>query len=463
MKTYTTDSLPPDMDPALQQVVYNGLDGMLTQEIFEAIPHSPTYEFERSLLPLVVTMMRRGMLVDTSRRDVMVAKLQEQLGRTSQVFDHICTEVWGQTFNPRSPSQLKTLLYKRLYLPEVIVSKKGEKKISTDRDTLERLQREFPRAYPIASLLLAMRDLEKTVDTLTKTLSPASRWHANFNIGGTDTGRWSSSSHPFGWGSNLQNVDDYIRRVFIPDPGHVFVNCDQQGAEARVVGYLAGDENYIRAVESGDVHTMVAGMVFGFEPKRELADRKYYREMSFRDIAKRAAHGSNYGGTAHTIARVLKVEIKIIEEFQAKYFKAFPFLRKWQVWVAQQLQTERQLVTPFGRQRVFWGNPRDDATVRAAIAYVPQSTVGDMTARGLLSIMHSLPDAQILNNIHDAALVQVPIHMKDEMVPAILKCLTYPLEVRDIWGNTRTMVIPWESQTGMNWGKRKKDNPDGLA
>jgi hypothetical protein len=53
--------------------------------------------------------------------------------------------------------------------------------------------------------------------------------------------------------------------------------------------------------------------------------------------------------------------------------------------------------------------------------------------------------------------------MKDEMVPAILKCLTYPLEVRDIWGNTRTMVIPWESQTGMNWGKRKKDNPDGLA
>ena len=33
---------------------------------------------------------------------------------------------------------------------------------------------------------------------------------------------------------------------------------------------------------------------------------------------------SNYGGTPHTIARVLKVEIKLIEEFQARYFKAFP-------------------------------------------------------------------------------------------------------------------------------------------
>lgn len=462
MKTYVSDALP-EMDQALQQMVYNGLDGMLTQEIYEAIPSSPTYEFERALLPLVIAMMKRGILIDTSRRDTMVATLREQLVRARATFDRICLEIWDTKFNPRSPMQLKDLLYKRLYLPEILVSKKGEKKISTDRDTMERLQREHTRAYPFASLLLAMRDLEKTIDTLTKALSPSSRWHASFNIGGTDTGRWSSSGHPFGWGSNLQNVDDYIRRIFVPDPGYVFVNCDQQGAEARVVGYLAGDENYIRAVESGDVHTMVAAMVFGFEPKRELADRKYYREMSFRDIAKRAAHGSNYGGTAHTIARVLKVELRIIEEFQAKYFKAFPFLRKWQVWVAEQLQTTHQLVTPFGRVRTFWGNPRDEAVIRAAIAYVPQSTVGDMTSRGLLAIHQNLPYVQVLNNIHDAAFCQVPVERKEEAVADILKCLTFPLEVRDIWGRTRTMLIPWESQTGMNWGKKKKDNPDGLA
>lgn len=462
MRIIETDNLPP-MGLDLQQMVYNGLDGMMTMEVDAAIPHTPTYEFERSLLPLVLEMMQRGILIDQGRRDSMVAHLQQRLTKIAGNFDTLCNGVWGKTFNPRSYLQLQDLLYNRLFLPQVIVSKKGEKKVSTDRDALEKLHREYSRAMPVTSHLLKMRDLEKTIETLTKSLSPAGRWHANFNIGGTDTGRWSSSSHPFDWGSNLQNIDDYIRRIFIPDPGYIFFNCDQQGAEARVVGYLAGDTDYIKAVESGDVHTMVAAMVFGFEPKRHLADRKYYREMSYRDIAKRAAHGSNYGGSAYTIARTLKVETKLIEEFQSKYFRTFPNLRKWQVWVAQQVQTHRQLVTPFGRIRNFWDNPKDDATIRAAIAFVPQSTVGDMTSRGLLAIRNAIPEAQILNNIHDAAFGQIPLHMKDVLVPRIVEKLTFSLQVKDIWGNIREMTIPWESQTGMNWGKKKKDNPDGLA
>lgn len=462
MRIIETDNLPP-MGLDLQQMVYNGLDGMMTMEVDAAIPHTPTYEFERSLLPLVLEMMQRGILIDQGRRDSMVAHLQQRLIKIAGNFDTLCNGVWGKTFNPRSYLQLQDLLYNRLFLPQVIVSKKGEKKVSTDRDALEKLHREYSRAMPVTSHLLKMRDLEKTIETLTKSLSPAGRWHANFNIGGTDTGRWSSSSHPFDWGSNLQNIDDYIRRIFIPDPGYIFFNCDQQGAEARVVGYLAGDTDYIKAVESGDVHTMVAAMVFGFEPKRHLADRKYYREMSYRDIAKRAAHGSNYGGSAYTIARTLKVETKLIEEFQSKYFRTFPNLRKWQVWVAQQVQTHRQLVTPFGRIRNFWDNPKDDTTIRAAIAFVPQSTVGDMTSRGLLAIRNAIPEAQILNNIHDAAFGQIPLHMKDVLVPRIVETLTFPLQVKDIWGNIREMTIPWESQTGMNWGKKKKDNPDGLA
>lgn len=759
MKTFHTDNLPA-MDPILQQQIYNGLDGMLTQEIFTQIPlldnYQKTYEFERGLLPLVVTMMQRGILIDTAKRDEMVSHLKARLAKVVAAFDAICQGAFGKTFNPRSYPQMQDLLYRRLYLPEVVVSKKGEKKISTDRDTLEKLHREYTRAMPITSPLLAMRDLEKTIDTLTKSLSPAGRWHANFNIGGTDTGRWSSSSHPYGWGSNLQNIDDYIRRIFIPDPGYIFFNCDQQGAEARVVGYLAGDEAYIKAVESGDVHTMVAAMVFGFKPERDLADRKYYREMSYRDIAKRAAHGcltddhevltlsgwrhidtievgmrvacwhpsgtisfeptcnvtsfryagvlhyfegtaysllathdhrmpyttdnkfkvapaealprsarlpvaglycggsqtvtplearqiaalqadgcsvsgnlrfhlkkprkiqrvellfgpqkwvtdskdaksctisrtvfnpdgfklpgpyllewsqealaawldetcywdshvgkthisfhsvrketidwyqtvaalcgkgttyqgttrsgfgsvvhkvnlnrrtlsrashmrvtkiptdgtmvhcltvptsyflvrrnnkimvtgnSNYGGTPHTIAKVLKVETKLIEEFQSRYFRTFPNIRKWHAYVNQQIQTTHKLTTPFGRTRNFWGNPHDDATLRAAIAFVPQSTVGDMTSRGLLQIHTNLPEVQVLNNIHDAAFGQLPEKEVDLLMPQILECLRCPLQVTDIFGVTRIMVIPWDSSTGYNWGKAKKDNPNGL-
>lgn len=614
MKVLDSDRLD-NLSPVEQHMAYNGLDGALTMEIFGKIPQSPTYEVERSMLPMVIDMMARGILIDEQARSKASEELGARLGRVSEGFDYFCQAIFGRTYNPRSYLQMQELLYQDLLLPEVIVSKKGAAKVSTDRDTLEKLYNGYVRARPFLSHLLRMRDLEKTLDTLGKKLLDG-RWHASFNIGGTDTGRWSSSSHPFGIGSNLQNIDDWIRRIFVPDPGHVFFNCDQQGAEARVVGYIAGDEAYIKAIESGDVHTMVASMVFGFEPRRELADRKYYRDMSYRDIAKRCAHGcltedhdvltpegwkpiasvaagnlvacwdtdgsirfqgvqattnfiyegtlhhfqgtaydllvthdhrmpyttdraikvapacglppnarlpvvgelsggsftfdvfstqcvadvssmavtkiptdgtpvycltvptsfflvrrnnkimvtgnSNYGGSPYTIARVLKVETKLVEDFQTKYFKAFPHIRKWQMWVAREIQSRRRLVTPLGRVRNFWDNPREDASVRAAIAFVPQSTVGDLTSRGLLDIWTNEPDVQILNNIHDAAFGQIPIGREQELLPRILKWLTRPVDVVDIWGVRRQMIIPWEAQTGYNWGKRRADNPRGL-
>ena len=181
MRIIETDNLPP-MGLDLQQMVYNGLDGMMTMEVDAAIPPTPTYEFERSLLPLVLEMMQRGILIDQGRRDSMVVHLQQRLTKIAGNFDTLCNGVWGKTFNPRSYLQLQDLLYNRLFLPQVIVSKKGEKKVSTDRDALEKLHREYSRAMPVTSHLLKMRDLEKTIETLTKSLSPAGRWHANFNI-----------------------------------------------------------------------------------------------------------------------------------------------------------------------------------------------------------------------------------------------------------------------------------------
>lgn len=37
-------------------------------------------------------------------------------------------------------------------------------------------------------------------------LSPDARLHASFNIGGTETFRWSSSANPFNEATNLQNI-----------------------------------------------------------------------------------------------------------------------------------------------------------------------------------------------------------------------------------------------------------------
>lgn len=277
-----------------------------------------------------------------------------------------------------------------------------------------------------------------------------------------NTGRWSSRSHPLDMGNNLQNIDDELRRAFVPDPGYVMFSCDQNGAESRAVAYLSGDPGYIKAVESSDIHTTVSSMVFGTAPNKDAAEVKYYRDLSYRDMAKRGSHGSNYFGQPPTIAKHLKVETALIEEFQRKYFRAFPGIRDWQTWVSRQIQALGYLDTPFGRRRHFWGRTWDDTTLRAAIAYVPQSTVGEHTARGIRRIWEELePRVQIFNNGHDAVIGQIKEERLAEDLDLVVECLTQPINITDIHGITRSVVIPWEVSIGKNWGKRFKDKKTG--
>jgi DNA polymerase-1 len=382
-----------------------------------------------------MTMMRRGVQIDTKRRDILVAGLRARADHVQANLDYVCEQLWGTTVNHNSTPQLMVLFYEMLAIPEQTKSKKGETKVGTDREILERIARDYPRGALFANHILRIRDLEKQIE---------------FRIG-----------------SNLQNIPKEARTCFVADPGYLLFYSDQQGAEARIVAYLSGDDNYIAAVEGGDSHTMVASMVFGFAPDRELAEREYYRGYSYRDITKRGAHGSNYYGKPFTLAQQMKVETAVAEAFQAQYFKRFPGISDWHVWVANQLQTKGYLNTPFGIRRTFWNRRWDDATLREAIAFVPQHCVGVLMNIGIYRLWERFEgkpgaDVQILLNLHDAVLGQVRIDKADELLPEVLECLRFPFPVTDIKDISREIVIPFDVEVGYNWGKASDKNPDGL-
>lgn len=468
MKTIT--DLTPT--PENQEIIYNSLDTMQTmalKEIFDGglLPEwsKPGYQYSELMLGPIMTMMRRGVQIDVARRDTLVAALEDRVAKVQANFDYICEQLWGTSFNHNSTPQLIFLFYTLLAIPEQTKSKKGEVKVGTDREILERIARDYPRGSPFANHILRIRDIEKQIEFLSKKLSPTNRFHASFNIAGTETFRLSSSEHPFRIGSNLQNIPKEARTCFVADPGYVLFYSDQQGAEARIVAYLSGDENYIAAVEGGDSHTMVASMVFGFPPERELAEREYYRGYSYRDITKRGAHGSNYYGKPFTLAQQMKVETEVATAFQAKYFRRFPGISDWHSWVSNQLQTKGYLNTPFGMRRTFWNRRWDDATLREAIAFVPQHCVGVLMNIGIYRIWEHFegkPGVQILLNLHDAVLGQVRIDKASELLPQVLECLRFPFPVTDIKGITREINIPFDVEIGYNWGKASDKNPDGL-
>jgi len=451
--------------PKNQEIIYNANDTLQTMALKEhfdggLLPPWAQYtaRYSEKMLGPIMTMMRRGILVDTDERDRTVALLTQRRTAVTQLFDAVCEALFDTDFNHNSPAQLKLLFYSFLAIPEQSKSKKGESKLSTDREVLERIVDTFPRGAFLANTILRIRDLDGQIEFLTRGLSPANRFHSSYNLAGTETFRLSSNEHPLRMGGNAQNLPKPARSVFKADDGYTFCQADQQGAEARVVAYVCGDKNYIDAVEGGDSHTMVASMVFGFEPIRELAEREYYRGKSYRDLTKAGSHGSNYLGKPYTLAKQMKVEIAVTEQFQRLYFKKFPGITEWHAYTARQLQQQGYLVNPFGIRRTFWGRHWDDATLREAIAFVPQSFVGILTNVALHKLWCRYEGAagaplQLLANGHDAAIFQVRTNLLDSILPEVLEELRIPVPITDIHGVTREVVIPFDVEVGGCWGK----------
>lgn len=298
----------------------------------------------------------------------------------------------------------------------------------------------------------------------------------SYNVAGTETSRWSSSKSAFDEGTNLQNITEPLRDMFISDPGKKLAYLDKSQAESRVLGFiiwdLFGDSTYLDACESGDLHTYVAkliwpGLDWTGEPKhdKEVAEAKFYLHFSYRDMSKRGGHGTNYYGTARTMAMHLKVAVALIEHFQAGYFEAFPGIREYHKWCARMVQTQSYVSTFLGTGRHFFGRPGDDTTLREAIAYSPQHIVGVLLNLALWRNWAYMGDrCDRLGQVHDAIVIQYWEKDEEEVLTKALSLMPTPLYSRG-----REFIIPSDIMVGWNWQKMKVDkktgkvtNPDGL-
>jgi hypothetical protein len=338
-------------------------------------------------------------------------------------------------------------------------------------------------AAPFVSLILTIRDADKMLGVLRSPLDPDGRMRCSYNVAGTETGRWSSSKNVYGRGTNLQNITASMRRMFCADDGYRMISTDLEQAESRVVAGLiwaaTGDDTYWRACESSDLHTQVVMMAYPElawtsdpQSNRAIADQPCpdIPTYTYRDLAKRLGHGTNYWGSAFGIAQQVGVPVRIVEGFQRRYFSAFPGLTLWHNSIRDTLRATQYLITPLSRPRYFFSRPWEDSTLREAIAFVPQSTVADLLNRVMratyLSSLTQPPAEriQLLLQNHDAFVCQAPL---SRPLPSVIDHLNSHFLATDIpftrAGVTRTMNIPGEFVTGFNWAYKAGDNPDGLT
>lgn len=467
--------------------IYNGLDCCVTFEIFErlleeleASPENVRYTYKMALAKQapILEMSMRGILVDEAARITTIAELSKKLRLLDSRFQRIMTEVFGHRLNWDSPVQLKTLFYGTLGINEIKKrNAKGQYVATVDENALLRMRNHF-YAQPLANYILAMRELRKKIGFLETEIDPDGRLRCNLNIAGTNTGRLSSSANDFGTGTNLQNVDNTLRYPFIADPKRILVNIDLEQADARNVGAIIynlffdshGPEasgRYLDACESGDLHTRVCSMAWQELPwvgdlreDRKIAEQPAERGFSYRDLAKRLGHGTNYYGTPPTMAKHTGTAVKTIKEFQERYFGAFPLIPAWHEWVINEIKTHGVITTLYGRRRHFFGRGNDQSTWRKAIAFAPQSMTGHQIDMGILNLWRNAPECELLMQVHDSILFQVPWHRHDTHIERALDLLRFPWELR----GGREFAVPLEAKVGWNWGEvqyNKEGKPCG--
>lgn len=503
MKIVKTELLTPqsiaNMSATEREWIYNGLDCCLTYEIDEVLDEvmdpiaRRTYEMSLALQAPVLEMNMRGILVDLEERDKAIASLTADATKVDLAFDYLCRNIFNRLVNPNSPKQVGELFYTWLSLPEQKKrNTKGDYVPTTDRDTLEKLAGIYYPAKPFVSHILKSRDLWKQIGTLSTPLWN-NRFYTSLSIAGTKTGRLASALSDFAVGSNLQNIDRRIKRMFIADPGKKFANVDLEQADARNIGAQVWNlfpeyrhrnrgQSFLDACEGGDLHTSVAMMVWPDFPwewdktkphaakhNREIADQPFYREKTYRDSTKVLGHGTNFNGQPNQMSKHTKIAKGIIEEFQFKYLEAFPEIGDRIEWVGNELVDKGYLITLFGRRRYFLKRRGDNKTLNEGCAFDPQSMTADEINWAMLRfytlVKPRFPSAELMIQVHDSLLIQYDEADEEAIIPLIKEAFKVSLTLHE----GREFYVPCEVQVGWNWDYRTEDkktgeikNPNGM-
>jgi DNA polymerase-1 len=471
MKKIRTHEMNPEALSEWERAqVYNALDTMVCHDVFAALQPQldsvtrATYDFSRALQGPVLEMRCRGVLIDEARKEEVIDEYFELAERLEAQLSRIVLDGIGMDyFNWRSYVDVRSLLYRWLDLPPAM----RDGRLTVDRGARERLQ-VYPAAEQIIKHINMLSELSDKISVLRTSVDDDGRIRTSYNIAGTDTGRFSSSTSEFGTGGNMQNITESLRSIFIADPGWKFAKADARSGESFCVGALEwnlfGDGRYLDACESGDPHTAVAKLVWpelGWtgEPQldREIAEQLYYRHHSYRFTCKKLGHGSNYAGTPQTLSIEAKVPIGLVRKFQVLYFKAFPAHQRWLEWVESKIRTEGKLTSLTGRRRWFLGRRTDPKTVREAAAFDPQGSLADIVNTAMLQIWRRRT-AVVMMQDHDALTFMYPEREEGRVIKELQQHLIVPVQL----ARGRTLRIPYDIQVGWNKAHASKDNPDGL-
>lgn len=250
-----------------------------------------------------------------------------------------------ETFNPGSGPQLQQLLYEQMGLP--VIDFTDTRQPATGADTLEKLIH-HTNQQDYKDILQALIDYGKATKILSTFIVAFEKavvkpdghayLHGGFNLGGTVSGRLSSSK------PNLQNLPanskfgKLIKACFLAPKGWIFAGADFASLEDRINALLTKDPNKLKVYTDGyDGHALRAFAYFGDEMPgivdtvasiNSIAEKSspYYH---LRQDSKSPTFALTYQGTWRTMVTNLGWPEAKAKRVEANYHTLYAVSTQW--------------------------------------------------------------------------------------------------------------------------------------
>ncbi len=416
------------------------LKHLFSQELQAKNLTSVFQEIELPLLPVLLTMERKGMFLDILK----ITKLSQELAEKISSLEKTIHSTAGEVFNISSPKQLSAILFEKMQLKP---PKKTQTGFSTSAETLESLVNESP----IIKDILIYRQLEKLRSTYTDSLPMqinrfTGRIHCTFSQTTTATGRLSCVN------PNLQNIPvrseegKKIREAFRPaKEGWSYLSADYSQIELRLLAHLSEDPSLIAAFTSGeDVHAYTASLIFNMPLEEVTPDMRYK--------AKAVNFGILYGQQAFGLSQELQIEQKQAAKFIETYFERYAKVKDY-IELCKKTALETGLSTSMtGRIRPIPEIQSKNQMLkslgeRLAVNTPLQGTAADLIKLAMIHIYQKWPfkESFCILQIHDELLFECIDHEIPSIIPFVKK------EMEDVFSLKVPLIV--DISVGKNWGE----------
>lgn len=410
----------------------------------------------------------------TRERNKVISQQIDIFGGTTTVISENADHI-----NYTSSKQILEIFELAGVKPPVAYSKaKGEETETVGADALEQwLYENYGNVlYDFVKELLIFKEYDKKCGTfgeeyMKRFVRDNGRIYTWYNICSTHTGRLSSGNTDGGF-INSQQIpkSNEFRHAFIADPGYTIMTIDLAGAELIILGSLAKDTKLLE-LQSQDIHSYLATAVYkellsrdtpvsilcGYMStqyhtateeeivsiRENLDEFKISKEnrKDIRDKFKNVVYGTAYGAGAKKISETLgvmemhgEVALDVLKrELPATFTyledNAVKGLNEGRIVFNTRTNTFRWFEPVVRKTRI---TPKDKGAIQRYSKNSPiQGTQSDMVKEAIIEVSKKVPDAELLLQVHDEGVYQIPSSRVNEL----------SLQIQTIWEETASKYL----------------------